>query len=126
MRSVVGLLLSCVLVVRAARFLRHPDVPSARGERDYYDWAWRSPLFVARLEQARLELLDGELVAISVPPGTLEPWWVRYVADYALPAQGLVAVDAGDGRSPALHVTRLVFDTENRLEIHRMRRAGHP
>lgn len=117
--------LALLVAVRAARFLRDPAAPSARGEREYFAWAWRSPVFLQCLEQAGPRLQPGELITISVPKGPLEPWWVRYVADYALPAQGLVAVDFGATRQMPAHLTRLAFDGSG-LTIVRPPRGGRP
>lgn len=118
--------LALVVAFRADRFLKNPRALSARGEREYFGWAWRGPVFLDRLREAGTSLDEGELISISVPPGPLEPWWVRYVADYALPGQGLVAVDAGKGRTFSPHLTQLVFDGSGVLTIRRPRRVGRP
>jgi hypothetical protein len=118
--------LAIVVAIRAVRFVGNPGAAGARGERDYFAWAWRSPAFLDRLAEARPGLVPGELISITLPAGPLEPWWVRFVADYALPAQGLVAVDSGGSRRVSPHLTQLIFDASGRLAIRRPQRVGRP
>jgi hypothetical protein len=118
--------LGLVAAVRAVRFAKEPTARTARGEREYFAWAWPDRHFAERLKAVAPYLEDGELYSISIPSGSLEPWWVHLVADYALPSQQLVAVEAGPQRRPSPHLTGLVFDASGNVSIRRPRRVGRP
>jgi hypothetical protein len=81
-------LATATTAVRAAR-LAGGGALTARGERQWYRWAYRHPELAAQLGRARAELRPRETVHLVVPAGRYEARWLRVMARYHLPEQAL-------------------------------------
>ena len=104
---------------RLAALARGADARDGIGETRFWQWAYRDPLLVGRLEDAARPLATGEAVVPVCVPGC-ETGWFGTMAFYAMPRQAVVgAKTVGELRT--VFPSRIV---RTRTEVHIESRSG--
>ena len=105
--------------LRLAALARGADARDGVGETRFWQWAYRDPPLVGRLEEAARPLATGEaVVPVCVPE--CETGWFGTMALYAMPRQAVVGAKTV-GEVGTVYPTRIV---RTRTEVRVAPRSG--